>query len=101
MDIEIDLTNNNTDVSLTCKADGAPSYFWERQNGIIPSNAIGVNTKTLKLVNLRPEDAGNYQCVATNPVRSDKSDYARITISSTCLSGRTVKHRIPNKLLFN
>ena len=52
LDIDIDLTNNNTDVSLTCKANGASSYFWERQNGIIPSDSIGVNTNTLKLINL-------------------------------------------------
>ena len=96
MDIEIDLANNNTDVSLTCKADRASSYFWERQNGIIPSNSIGVNTNTLKLINLQPEDAGNYRCVATNTGGNDESDYAVIAISSMCLSGHTVKHRIPH-----
>ena len=85
LDIDIDLTNNNTDVSLTCKANGASSYFWERQNNIIPSDSIGVNTNTLKLINLQPEDAGNYRCVAANTGGNDESNYAVIAISSTCL----------------
>ena len=84
MDIDIDLTNNNTDVLLTCKADGASSYLWKRQNGVIPSDSIGVNTNTLILVNLQPEDAGNYQCVAGNTGGKDSSGYAVITISSMC-----------------
>ena len=86
LDIEIHLTNNNsTDISLTCKANRASSYYWERQNGIIPSDSIGVNTNTLKLINLQPEDAGKYRCVAVNTGGNDESKYAVITISGECL----------------
>ena len=83
MDTRIYLVHNNTNVSLTCKADGALSYIWERQNNVIPSDSIGVNTDTLTLINLQPEDAGNYRCVAISGSGNNESDYATVTIYST------------------
>ena len=80
MDKTITLTNNITNLSLTCEADGASSYNWERQNGDIPSDSTE-NTNTLTFINLRPEDAGNYRCVATNASGSSESNYAHLTIN--------------------
>jgi len=54
---------------------------WERQNDDIPSDSIGVNTDTINLINLQPEDAGNYRCVATNASGNSSSYYATLTIN--------------------
>ena len=80
MDAAIQLITNFTNHTLTCKADKASSYHWEKENDVIPSDSTGLYTNALTLVNLQPKDAGNYRCVATNAIRNSKSDYAIITI---------------------
>ena len=81
MDMKIKLVNDITSVSITCEADEASSYNWERWNDVIPSDSTGVNTNALTLINLQPEDAGNYRCVATNASGSSESTYAHLTIN--------------------
>ena len=81
MNITINLVNDTTSVLLTCGAEGASSYNWERQNDVIPTDSTGGNTTTLTLINLQPEDAGNYRCVATNGSGNSSSNYANLTIN--------------------
>ena len=78
--MKINLVDDNINVALICEADGASSYKWEKKDGIIPSDSTGVNTNTLILINVQPEDAGNYRCVATNASGSSLSDYAQLII---------------------
>ena len=82
VDTVIQLFTNFTNHKLACEADGALSYRWERQNDVIPSDSTGVNTNILTLINLQPEDAGNYRCVATNSHGSNESNYATVNVSS-------------------
>ena len=79
----VDLKSNFINITLTCKADGASSYYWERQYDDIPSSAIGVNTSSLTLINLQLRDAGQYRCVATNNSGNTKSDYAVLIVRGT------------------
>jgi len=77
----ISLLTNIYKYSLTCEADGATSYNWERLSGSIPSGATGVNTSTLTIINLTPGDAGSYRCVATTASGSSQSSYATLTVN--------------------
>ena len=81
----IDLRSNFTNITLTCKADGASSYYWERKRDDIPSSAIGVNSSSLTLINLQLKDAGQYRCVATNNIGSTESDYTVLILKGTYL----------------
>ena len=76
----LNLKSNFTNVSFTCEADGASSYYWERQHGSIPPGASGVNTSNLTIVNLKLKDSGYYRCVAVNGSGSTKSQYAKLTL---------------------
>ena len=69
-------------VVLSCEANGASSYSWERLNGYIQSSATGVNTNVLTINNLQSDDLDKYRCVATNGSGSDVSDYAELIANS-------------------
>ena len=75
-----------SNTSLVCEAEGASSYYWEKENDIVPLSAIGVNTSVLTLIDIQSEDIGNYRCVATNSSGSSKSNYAAVTINSKTTS---------------
>lgn len=81
MNVTINLVNDSTNVSLTCKANGTSCYTWEKDGGPITSDPREVNTTNLILINVQPEDTGNYQCVAINANGHDKSDNATVTIN--------------------
>ena len=85
MDDTVTLAADNFNYSLICNADGATSFNWGRQSGSIPSGATRVNTNTLTITNVTPEDAGNYRCVATNASGSSVSNYSTLIINGKLL----------------
>ena len=70
-------------LTLTCMTNETASYYWERQDGSVPNNSIGVYSDTLTLIDVQPEDTGNYRCAAfanySTCCRSF-SEYAAVTI---------------------
>ena len=74
--------------SLTCKANGALSYYWKKQGGNISSSCTGVTTNILTFNNLQPTDSGNYYCIAVNGSGRKSSNLAVVTIE-----GISVVHR--------
>ena len=70
-------------IMLTCMANETSSYYWEREIGDIPITSIGVYTDTITLIDVQPEDSGNYRCVAFVCSTSYRSfsNYAAVTIS--------------------
>jgi len=74
------ISSVTTNLILTCEAIEATSYYWERQDSSIPSGATGVNSETLTIVNITPEDTGNYRCVVGHGSDKDFSNYAEITV---------------------
>ena len=70
-------------LTLTCMANESVFYYWEKQNDSVPYNSIGVHTNTLTLINVQPNDTGNYRCAAFKSYSvccRSFSDYAAVTI---------------------
>ena len=77
----------SNDITLTCIANETSSYYWERQNGNIPFASTGVRTNKLRLINVQPEDAGRYRCVAfvCSICNRSFSNYATVTVRGKLL----------------
>ena len=76
LDKTVKVDNDSTSVTFTCMAYDASSYFWLRETGDIPSNAMGIKSSSLILYNILPPDSGHYQCVAENEHGKTYSNYA-------------------------
>eukprot|EP00794_Sanderia_malayensis_P006842 gene6842-7610_t len=56
-------------VTVVCDVQGfpEPTVTWERVDGTMPTNAVILNgSRLLQLNNVKPEDSGDYACIARN-----------------------------------
>ena len=78
----VSLTVNNFNLTMKClphKEDFI--YKWIKKNDVLPSRTQGVNTSQLTIVNLIPEDSGDYQCVMSNSTGTISSNFAAVNIT--------------------
>ena len=86
MNKTIKVDNDSTSVTFVCMAYYASSYYWQRENGNIPSSAVGINSNSLTLYNVLPPDSGCYQCVAENGYDKTYSNYAKFAVEGKIIT---------------
>ena len=78
----VKLTINDYMLTMKCLPNlNNFNYKWIRKNNVLPSRAQGVNTPQLTIVNLRPKDSGDYQCVMSNSTSTIRSNFSTINIT--------------------
>jgi len=78
---KVQLTINNYNYSMKCMPlSNHLDYFWEKRKDIFSLRTGGINSQTLTITNLRPEDSGEYRCTVSNSTGSITSNYIKITI---------------------
>ena len=58
------------------------NYKWIKKNSILPTRVQEVNTSQLTIINLKPEDSGDYQCAVSNSTGTISSEFFTINIRS-------------------
>jgi len=63
----VNLLVQNYNLTMRClPPDTDLQYKWNRKNASLPTSIAGENTSTFTIHRLKPEDAGDYQCILTN-----------------------------------
>ena len=57
------------------------TYTWIKKNDVLTSRAQGINSSRLTIVNLRPKDSGDYQCVVSNRTGKISSNFSTVHIT--------------------
>ena len=84
MDNTISLLVRNYNLTMRClPSDTDLKYKWNRKNTSLPLSAVGVNTSTMTIYRLTPEDAGDYQCVLSNISGVISSEFSTLKIYGT------------------
>ena len=80
LDKTVKIDNDSTSITFICIAYQVSYYFWQKETGNIPSNAMGIKSSSLTLHNILPPDSGRYQCVAGNEHGKVYSNYVMLTV---------------------
>ena len=82
MDPVVNLTVNNYNLTIKClPSKDNFNYKWIKKNDVLPSRAQGVNSSQLTILNLKPKDSGDYQCVMSNSTGAISSNFSTIEIT--------------------
>ena len=77
----VNLTINNYILTMKCLPDKNNfNYKWIKKNEVLSSRAQGVNTSQLTIVNLKPADSGDYQCVMSNSTGTISSSFSTVDV---------------------
>ena len=78
------LKNNTYTMSMSCiPYEKNFNYLWERKNDNLPFRSQGVYSSELTIINLRPEDTGEYRCIVSNATGRVASSYSKLIIIGT------------------
>lgn len=58
------------------------NYVWERKNNDLVPRAHGIYSSELTIVNLQPEDSGEYRCIISNATGTMASSYSKLIVRS-------------------
>ena len=83
----VNLLVRNYNLTMRClPSDTGLHYMWNRKNASLPTSAVGVNTTTMTIYRLTPEDAGDYQCVLSNISGVIASEFDTLKINGRVVS---------------
>ena len=78
----IHLQTSDQQLSMKCAPDtNGVNYTWEKRYSSLPSRAQGANTSNMIIVNLKPEDSGEYRCTISNSTGKIYSEYALVVVA--------------------
>ena len=78
----VNLTVNNYNLTMKCLPDKRDNfnYKWIKKNDVLLLRAQGASTSQLTIVNLKPEDSGDYQCVMSNSTGTISSNFSAVNV---------------------
>ena len=81
-DSKVNLTVNNYNLTMKCLPNkNNLNYAWTKKYDVLPSRAQGISSSHLTIVNLIPEDSGDYQCTVSNSTGTISSNFFTVNIT--------------------